>query len=421
MRVLIVEPFLKDPGGHQFAYSAALQAELERRGVTAIILGSISARPDSLKLNNFYPLLSDVSSCIFQSPLSFLNLPGIWKRIKRLRDELDKFLARKDLPSPAGRSLWFLHTFYIFDLLAFGWFLKKRKEYFLHRDDKFFIGCNFSYRRALAPLTWIMALLYRSVFLRQIRGLESKMVFFSDGAVLMEQYQKLLDREVVLFPLPIAQPRIEDRPGEPPAGSSPQITISSPGGVRLNKGFDLLVEAIARLADDPLIRQRVKWMIQVDIQPNQSRRDARKVARARRALENLARQYSNIELFEGPLGIDEYYARLRRSDLVALPYSSAFKYAHSQILREVVVAGKVPLVSAGTTLARDLAGDEELIFDPRRPGDLAATIRKAVAEFPDCRKKLEKIREAWKREQTVTRLVDRLLSPRLPAPPRAGG
>ncbi len=166
---IIIDPSLKNQSGHQYIYTRSLQCELEREGEKVYVLGSRLAQQPCLEMKNFFPAFSDIPSQIFKLRPSISGICALFKLIVSLKDEFDDFFFKQRALELEKNSILYLHTFYIFELISFGWFLRKRAELFKGKDVLIFIGCNFAYKRKSGLETLVFIFLYRMFFLPLVR------------------------------------------------------------------------------------------------------------------------------------------------------------------------------------------------------------------------------------------------------------
>lgn len=413
MQVIIVEPLLRNQSGHQFAYTLALQSELEKRKISVLILGNISADESCLKINNFYPCLTDVTSEVFKITPTIRGLFNIYKLIRLLRDQLDSFfLSQSDFKIQRG-SIYFLHSLYIPELLSFGWFLKKRAKIFIDNGYKVFLGFNFTYKRRSLITTLIFKFLYKYIFTALIKNLRSQIIYFSDGEISRRDYERLLKTKVYLLPPPINNQFMEYYIHNPEQNIyKERIIISYMGGTRYNKGFDIFVKMLVKFLNEEIIAERIVFSIQIDIHRQQSNKDKKTISEAIKLLKNLTNKFKNIKCIYGAVSTEEYYKLLSQSDLVVLPYrEEAFRSLPSNIFREAVVLGKIPIVSSNTTMSHDLVkyNLDDLIFAIKDIESFIDVIKKVVNNIDAYKTKIDNLQKGWLNFYSATNLVNQLL------------
>jgi len=114
-----------------------------------------------------------------------------------------------------------------------------------------------------------------------------------------------------------------------------------------------------------------------------------------------------VVLLPDVLPRSEYLAWMRRADVILLPYNPAvFRARTSGIFVEAVVAGKLPVVTAGTWMAHELLKYDlpELILDWTSPTVLCDLLRLAHAD--DVRAKLRRMQSAYAQFHSVPGYAD---------------
>ena len=118
MRVFIVEPLLRNEGGHQYSHALALERELAKRNIPVTVIGNKDAGKKCGELGDFHPCLPDIISEMFSMKPSLANLQRVYRQIKLLRDRLDcLFFDQREFLEQG--SVFFLHSLFIFELIAF--------------------------------------------------------------------------------------------------------------------------------------------------------------------------------------------------------------------------------------------------------------------------------------------------------------
>lgn len=411
MQVVVIDPQLKNQSGHQFLYTLALQAELERRRIPAIILGNISADKHCLNIKNFYSSLTDITSEIFKigPTLSIFYKTCVF--IKLLRDQLDNFFFKQSDFKIQKSNIFFLHSLYIFELLSFGLFLKKRAKIFIDNNHKIVIGFNFTYKRRSLVGTLLFAFLYKYIFMFLIKDLHSRVIYFCDGEPLRRDYEQLLKNEVHILPLPVRNQFLDFYINKAKEDiNKNNIIVSYVGGARYNKGFDILIKMLVDLLNKEEATKKLSFFIQVDTHRQQLEKDRRIVLEAVRVLGDLTNKFRNIKLIYGALSTEKYYDLLSESNILVLPYREDFKHLPSGIFREAIILGKIPLVANNTTMAYELLRHNlnDLIFNLKDTKSFISTIEKVINNIEDYKIKIINLQKNWLNFYSVTNLVDQL-------------
>jgi len=416
MRVIIVEPFLKNQMGHQFFYTTSIQTELAKRGIPTYIFGNKVADSTCLKINRFSPCLSAITNQIFESTRAIWQLP--FKLIK-LISGFQKQLANCLLHNPHfkinQKDIFFFPTVYIFELIPLAFFLKHNRRTFQEHKNRIIIFCRFRYIRDSKIDTFILGLLYKFLCTVILSGLNSRIEYVTDSELLKTEYEWLLKKKVELYPIPIpplllkATP--EGRLNEGDIREKERLTIAFLGAARYNKGYDVAVRLIQKLCPDQKLQQRILWIMQNYI-PSQPSRDRQRVLEAQRALKVSLENAANINVAQGTLSMEDYYKLLSQSDIVLLPYrGAAFASATSNIFVESIISGKIPVVSSHTWMAYKLrhAGVGDLIFDIEDESEAGALIRRIVKSPGRYKDALAPLRDEFKKFHTARNLVDTLI------------
>lgn len=412
MQIIIVDPILKNQSGHQFVYTAALQKELEKRGIAVSILGNISADEKILQLKGFYPRLIDMTSEIFNMSFCFRSVMRIIQLIRKLKNQFEHFFAVENDLRVQKNNVLFLHSFYIFELISFAWFVRRNKNSFIKNKHKVFLGFNFSYKRTSAFETSIFCFLYRNVFSFLMKPVNSNVIYFSDGEDIANVFEKLLNKRVYSFPVVInhqfSRPYINFQKKQ----NSDLCTISYIGGARYNKGFDIFVDMMAKLIEEKDFFLKLKIFVQIDVHKQQLAQERKIVENSAAELEKIAGLFKNITVIEGALAVNAYYKLISESDIIILPYRDVFKNVPSQVFRETIVFGAIPFVADNTTMAITLRqcalGD--LIFNRDNITQSLCQMKKIVDNRAYYQGMLGEMQNEWARIYSDTELADCIMN-----------
>jgi glycosyltransferase involved in cell wall biosynthesis len=215
-------------------------------------------------------------------------------------------------------------------------------------------------------------------------------------------YSVLLNRPVGVLPLPqFGQTAVTSRAGHRP------ITVSVLGHQRRDKGYHLMPE-VARLllALEPDIRLLVH-----NGAPDEMPRVQQEM-RAHAAVE------SRLTLNEEAAGPELWEDLLRRSDLILCPYEPArFVASYSAVAAEAL-ANAIPLVvPARTSLSHllDSYGGPGTAVDDYDPAGIVAATRRALAGFDAIAARADAAAEKWNVSMGVAHMVTALLAHGKPA------
>lgn len=110
-----------------------------------------------------------------------------------------------------------------------------------------------------------------------------------------------------------------------------------------------------------------------------------------------------VELIPHNLSKSDYLKWLKTSNIILLPYDdNAYSERTSGIFTECIMAGKIPLVTKGTWMAKELSkyGIEELIIDWSHPDIIVSEIIK-LSKCLSLREKIKRIQKAYQNFHSV--------------------
>ena len=242
----------------------------------------------------------------------------------------------------------------------------------------------------------------RAMFYRHAAShlLEADMVRFhmtTFDASASAVYALLLGRPVGVLPLPqFAKTTLTGRTGHRP------VTVSVLGHQRPDKGYYLMPQ-IARLllAHEPDIRLLIHNGAP-DVMPN-----VQQEMRAHAAVE------SRITLNEETAGPALWEDLLRQSGLILCPYEPArFVASYSAVATEALANGIPVVVPDGTALSRllDAYGGPGADFTTYDPAGIVAATRRALADFDALADRAAAAADRWNATMGVGNMVNALLA-----------
>jgi glycosyltransferase involved in cell wall biosynthesis len=407
MRLILIDPLLKNESGHQYSHAAALIDEIGKRGVSCVTLGSASGDENCRRLPGFIPALTDVSGFIFQESLPALKLGVILNRVRLLRSQFESFF----LKSGGEEDVYFFHSPYIFELISFAWFLRKKRRNFSALKNFAFIGFNFNWRRKTVRETAIFVFLFRwvSALLGPCMG---RVIFFSFHEPTARDYAGLLNRQVLFLPPPALTDKLRTSSAEVNKQNKSRLVVTYVGGARQNKSFDRLAEFIRWVKKDERLKSKVEFVIQVNIQDYQIPSEKNTVERAVADLQLCSREFSGVSFVYGAVEMEKYYALIAESDVILILHREEFKDKSSNIFFEAVAMGKIPLTSEVSLMAQQLsgAGLGRLVVRIDEPQSFVDALAFILSDRDMIREKIERLSKELASENTVGNLVDRLLS-----------
>ncbi|OGX27124.1 MAG: hypothetical protein A3J51_03075 [Omnitrophica WOR_2 bacterium RIFCSPHIGHO2_02_FULL_45_21] len=414
MRVVIVDPLLKNLSGHCYFYDKAAIAELQKRNIPFLLFGNTHADKDCLAIDNFFPCSTDIISSVFAAAGPIKKLFNVLRASRLFKQQLENCLFKNpDFYIKENDSI-FIPTFYIFELIFLGWIFALRSKQFAQIYFRLNIILRFRYIRNSKILTALLGFFYKlacNVFLGRLKD---KVVYLTDSELLKKEYEALLNREVLLCPIPL-NPFVFKIGKESDASQknipNGRIVISYVGGARYNKGFDTFVDMAIRLNSDKELSEKIFFVLQLDIHPQRGK-DRKIVCSAVEKIESFSERVDNIRIVRGTLPMQKYYRLLSESQIIVLPYrDEAYKSATANILVETILLGKVPVVSSNTWMAYELSkfGLKELVFEIGSTLNLAQTIKKIALGYSYYLEKIRWAQPCWKEFHSVCNLVDLLV------------
>lgn len=414
-KFIIIEPFLKNQSGHQFGYTLSLQEGLKKRGIETLVLGNIDADQTCREIEGFNPCLTELTTDILKNlTAALLKFPFILVKMHDFAARLDNFITHTEGLAEENNVIWFTHSLYIFEYLPLAWFFRKHSSLLKQRNHRILLGLNFDYRRNSRLLTEGLVFLYRHIFKRILNPVREHVRFFTDCAKGAEHMTRLMDTKVYPAPVPLYNDTLNTlvHEGKQSKEADGKLSVYYIGGARVNKGFELLPELLQTINRDTELKSRLSFMIQIDIHPQQVISEQQRVTRAADMIRNLASKSDNIRIIHGSLSHKEYYQSLIEGDIFLLLYSEiSFTYVQSQIFREIICLGNIPLVSRNTIMANELHqhGLDELIVDPADISGIVETIRTVTANMSIIKEKMKTINDEWKLYFSSTNVANSIL------------
>jgi hypothetical protein len=198
--------------------------------------------------------------------------------------------------------------------------------------------------------------------------------FYCDTAQLCVDYTSLIAGALEFGLLPIPFPN----PGPDPASlekwsTGPAIKLVYLGGARVEKGFHLIPSAVRFLQKS--YQGKILWRLQA---PMSAGLEEPEVMEARREMASV--RDGSMELVERNLTSAEFQSLLLSADIVLLPYLREFYRARSSgILVQVLAAGKPVVIPSDTWLSSQTVGLGAVEF--AGPSDFPGAVLHAVHQL----------------------------------------
>jgi len=209
-------------------------------------------------------------------------------------------------------------------------------------------------------------------------------ILISDSEQLADEYRSITSLRIEMLPLPHMVPaeilaNKHDKNGQ-------SVCFSYFGEARLEKGYDLLVEALQRLQRIPEWRD-VRFKVHSYHHPRY---------RMETWTEQL-RGMPEVECISEPMDSNSYYRMLLESDLILMPYRRSTYFARSSgIFVDALAAGKPVIATQDTWMSEQLKhfGAGTLCRDSDS-GDLARAMIEAKKSLPQMKERASSGKQAW--------------------------
>lgn len=237
---------------------------------------------------------------------------------------------------------------------------------------------------------------YREAFAR-LAQTDAKIRYWTDTQFLADHYLSLGCPSIGVLPIPHGLEKVPERirPSDAP------LTLAYLGGARADKGFHLLPDLVASLADPYLANGQVRFVIQTTFGLS---REAPLMAKTLRALRRFPKSW--IEFIEKPPNSHEFSAALHATNLLLLPYDrQTYAYRSSGLMIQAMAAGIPTVVPTGTWLAEEAPEGAHLAYSD----DLEDTVRQALANHTELLVNARKEMKAAHARHNADRLIELLL------------
>lgn len=414
-KALIIDSGLRNRGGHNLAYTRAVQAALEKRGVSVEVLANKNLTGELAEETHYRPYFSlgafdfppgngpvrDLIYLYAQSVVYSYELEYAFKNL--LDDDID---------------LIFCHTLVSeFELIGWSRFLSRSKIpgclMILMRLTPGFSSTT--KLKLFAHPYWRIKPHYLSTIHSRLHG---RFVLLTDSEALSEDYARIFKHRLVTLPIPLSDRILHSSEN----GDSPSIgllnryglirddslTIGYMGDARAAKGFALLPDLVTRLLSER--RANIKFVIQC---PNSaSGHDGGEPPVGVSAMRQLARDAgSRLTLIPERLSEDEYLQLFRYLDIVLIPYLDVrFVEGTSGVFTEAVALSKPVVVPSATWMARELSRyNGGVVFERGNIEDLAEKVCNVIDRYEDYAVRARKFSARWKTIHNADALADILL------------
>jgi len=403
-KLIILDPSLKDLGGHFYEYDAALGAAASRRAIHTLIYANKSC-PAGLPVpgGEIHPWFSTAWSASggrSKSTARFIlsKLP-ITLRIPLARlGRLVWALTKKSAPRPpnANAAISTVAEKFGKEVIA------ALRHAGCNRDDIVFLPTIrtselFALWKAVQSTAELKSLQFHIVLRRNVAEMDlpedgapgisflfremhttparKAFIFYCDTQQLCNDYAALSSHRMKFGILPIPFPHADPDPVSLEKWTAgPAVKLVYLGGARMEKGFHLL--SLAEKSLRKTYTGKILWRLQA---PVSGALEEPEVISARRDLSSV--HDGSVDLVERNLSSAEFQSLLLSADVVLLPYLPEFYRARSSgVLVQVLAAGKPVVVPAGTWLSQQTNGIGAVAFGA--PADFPHAILEALHQLP---------------------------------------
>jgi glycosyltransferase involved in cell wall biosynthesis len=362
-KLLIVEEALKDHRGHWYEYDKAVTDINRAIGVNVTLAAHQTVSQDIIQELNALPLFKYTNwDDIYNSPVALKRYWGILKHNWRVYNTLDKFLAASE-----PFDCVFVPTVIIYHLVAWRFLVRKYQGKKFKRLVLFIRNNAGSYPDNSS----------QPVFKRSTQLLKKVLQSFPSGAVcfatdsdrLAREYKILSGLDFTVFPSPrIKLPAKEKKPGE-------SVIMSCLGPARLEKGIDVLQEAILHLPDLN-VKFIIQWNMEIFLLDGTQLKPEPALSQ-------------KVVFLTSALSSEEYDDYMSQTDCMVLPYHRQSYYARiSGVGVEAATAG-IPIIFTKDTWMEDAVSQygAGIGIEDKNALDLAEKIELMVSKIDEYKEK----------------------------------
>jgi hypothetical protein len=236
------------------------------------------------------------------------------------------------------------------------------------------------------------ARLYHKLWKECPQTLRDEIAIFCRTPQMAEMYTNLIGLPTHAFPFPASMDLVASRP-RPNEGTETPLAISFVGGARRERGGELIAKVVNQCAGPG-----IRFFIQI----RHEHADGPDAAPA-----STFWRSPNVQIHEGALGRDEYYAAIA-DHVVLLPYQpGAYRWRDSGVYQEAKLLGAPVLVTAGTWMAEEVRSlGNGLLIEKPSVAAIVECIKQAQRELPALRAAAGRVAQESRRTQGVSRCID---------------
>ena len=367
-RLIIIDEEFEKMEGHPYEYNKSVKEIFDRHGFETVIFGRQNMLPafrDELHARPWFTI--DIKSKIRKIPVlgTIIYRIRFWKKFEK---EIKDILA--EVSKKEGDFFLFFPGVYWYNALPISRALKNTNApaALLYRLSIFD-----TVRLPKKVLALTLGIIKQSV---KILNGKKNIHYFSDSEVIAGEWFSQFKVPMKVLPIPHLTPNKKNAP----LGETDKIRMYLPGGMRVEKGAQLLTEAFEILAaKQPQILNRIILVTQF-LGGNEIL-EGYKARLAALPLENQ---------FLRQLSSEEYNRQLGMADVILIPYqvSEGYRARTSGILAEAIASSKPFITTDGTWMSIQARKyNTGLIVKDKQPDELADAIRDMVSSYAAHNKK----------------------------------
>lgn len=388
--LIIIDEQFEKIEGHYYEYDKSVSEIFEHHGFKSVIYGHKNMLPmlrDELGARPWFTF--NAKSKIRKIPVlgAILYRTGFWKKYER---EVNGILA-----GTAGNDnkLVFFPNVYWYNILPMARALKKTdvSAALLYRVSVFdAIGLP----KSMSSVT--LAIIRHSL---KLLANNKKVHFFSDSEVIADEWTTEFKVPMKVLPIPHLTLNTKDAA----TTDTGKIRMYLPGGMRVEKGAQMLTEAFELLAvKQPELMQRIVLVTQF--------------LGGDEILEGFRGRLAALPVeneFLKHLTTEEYNRQLSLADVILIPYqlSEGYRARTSGILAEAIASSKPFITTDGTWMSLQARKfDTGLIVQDKQPVELTTAIETLVSNYADYDRKAKAACTKWMTSQSKEVFYQQLLT-----------
>jgi glycosyltransferase involved in cell wall biosynthesis len=384
MKIVVLDPFLKNTSGHYFEYNKSVVNELKRRNIDVALYAANTVTPDIQKSIGAMPyfdfLSKNITSLLPNKASRFI------KEYRKTFNELPK-KAIVFIPNIfTGKQTFLIVIAYLLSSK------KQRKLILLIR-----------YLNDSTIQTFLHKLSY---FLLKRSLAKDKFILTSDSDIVAQQCLQLFSKKVYVLPIPHIHAITKTKPTQ----NNNLIKINLPGDGRIEKGIITLMDTI-----ELMIKDNKFSSFELTVQFNPNTTDEKYVAIGKR-LHELSNR-ANIRILSN-LSSTNYYEEIANADIILTTYISApfngntgYQARTSGIFTESVAAGKPIITTKDTWMSDQLEKyGSGIAITENSSEELMNALLEISAAMPLYKDKAAKAAEVWLSKHNAGAFCDTFLA-----------